>query len=72
MRCPDKVSSGSGNTLESGTSFFEKCLHTTTYVDFNVRDACNAQAVSAAAQITPLYIRDVRANAIVNVIPIYQ
>ena len=69
MRCPDKVSSGNGNTLESGTSFFEKCLHTTTYVDFNVRDACNAQVTFTVEQSTLLNILDVRANAIDNVTP---
>lgn len=69
MRCPDKVSSGSGNTLESDTSFFEKCLHTITYVDFNDRDACNAQVTFTVAQFTLLNILDVRPNAIDNVIP---
>ena len=56
--------------LESGTSFFEKCLHTTTYVDFNARDTCNAQVVFAVVQITLLDIPDVRAIAIDNVFPI--
>ncbi len=55
--------------LESGASFFEKCLLSRTYVDFNVDEVCNAGAIFSAAQITLLNIRDVRSIAIDNVFP---
>jgi hypothetical protein len=55
--------------LERGPSFFEKCLLSTTYVDFTIGEACNAQVDSAAAEITLFTIRGVNAHSIDNVFP---
>lgn len=70
MRCPDKVSSGTGKLLESGASFFEKCLLSTTYVNFNVAEACDAEVNSTAANLAQPNIRVVSVFAIDNVFPL--